>query len=696
VGGGQQGPILTNSAIAVSNGLFTVTLDFGNQFPGAPRWLDISVRTNGNGAFAPLSPRQPLTATPYATTAGTATSLGGTYSGAVTLNNPANSFSGNGANLTSLNASQLTSGTVGDARLSTNVALRAGGNAFTSNQTITAGNLGVGTISPTYPLTFAPLLGDKIALYPSGGNTSFGFGIQSFQMQIHVDTPAADIVFGSGQSTNLSETMRIKGSGNVGIGTANPGANTLQINTNFHSANGYALQVNRNDFGANIQVNRTNGQSGIGLVVDNSSSGNATTSLLLVRNNVASSPQNLLNLTADGNTTLSGSLTAGGTFTGNGSGLTSLSASSLGSGTVADARLSGNVALRAGGNMFSGTQSNAGNLYLTGGGALLIDNSVYFYAKNSLGAYDSYLVPRWSDNGMYMSFGDGGFILRDNYNSYYMTVETNRAISLYGTLNLNGPQNFPSTLGDKLALYGGVGNNNYGFGIQPNQLQIHTLSSGDDVVFGYGQSTNLTETMRIKGNGKVGIGTSTPGANLQVVNSSGVGVFVGNRGPFGGAAFETDYTTSTTHDGFAENGANVFNIGPGGSGYFAGDVGIGSGNQQLSVNHGFNNVTMNVKARSGDLYALNVEGTPANTVSIFWTVSSDARLKQDVQPYELGLNELLQLQTVRYRYRDDEKHGLSSQRDHTGVIAQEVQKVFPEAVIKDQDGYLALQPDAIF
>ena len=186
--------------------------------------------------------------------------------------------------------------------------------------------------------------------------------------------------------------------------------------------------------------------------------------------------------------------------------------------------------------MFSGTQSNAGNLYLTGGGALLIDKSVYFYAKNRTGVYDSYLTPRWSDNGMYMNFGDGGFNLRDNYNNYYMTVQTNGAINLNGTINLNGPANFPSALGDKLALYGGVGNNNYGFGIQPNQLQIHTLSSGDDVVFGYGQSTNLTETMRIKGNGKVGIGTSTPGANLQVVNSSGVGVFVGNRGPFGGAA----------------------------------------------------------------------------------------------------------------------------------------------------------------
>src|SRR6266550_695224 len=33
------GPV-TNSATGVSNGLFTVTLDFGNQFPGANRFLE--------------------------------------------------------------------------------------------------------------------------------------------------------------------------------------------------------------------------------------------------------------------------------------------------------------------------------------------------------------------------------------------------------------------------------------------------------------------------------------------------------------------------------------------------------------------------------------------------------------------------------------------------------------------------------
>jgi hypothetical protein len=74
--GTQQGLLLTNAATAISNGLFTVTLDFGNQFPGAARWLEIGVRTNGVvTAFSTLAPRQPLTPTPYATYAASAAGL---------------------------------------------------------------------------------------------------------------------------------------------------------------------------------------------------------------------------------------------------------------------------------------------------------------------------------------------------------------------------------------------------------------------------------------------------------------------------------------------------------------------------------------------------------------------------------------------------------------------------------------------
>src|SRR5262245_14941959 len=64
-GAGLVGSTQTNLAAAVSNGLFTAVLDFGNVF-SSDRWLEIGVRTNGGGAFATLSPRQKLTSAPFA------------------------------------------------------------------------------------------------------------------------------------------------------------------------------------------------------------------------------------------------------------------------------------------------------------------------------------------------------------------------------------------------------------------------------------------------------------------------------------------------------------------------------------------------------------------------------------------------------------------------------------------------------
>jgi len=58
---------LENDALAVNNGQFNVTLDFGTGvFTGSSLWLEISVRATGDPAFATLSPRQQVLATPYA------------------------------------------------------------------------------------------------------------------------------------------------------------------------------------------------------------------------------------------------------------------------------------------------------------------------------------------------------------------------------------------------------------------------------------------------------------------------------------------------------------------------------------------------------------------------------------------------------------------------------------------------------
>jgi trimeric autotransporter adhesin len=63
------GPV-TNSAIAISNGLFTTTIEFGpGVFTGGSNWLAIAVRTNAVGSFTMLSSWQQVTPAPYAITA---------------------------------------------------------------------------------------------------------------------------------------------------------------------------------------------------------------------------------------------------------------------------------------------------------------------------------------------------------------------------------------------------------------------------------------------------------------------------------------------------------------------------------------------------------------------------------------------------------------------------------------------------
>jgi hypothetical protein len=67
-GGTAVGGPITNSAVGVTNGLFTTLLEFGSDaFTGDELWLEIAVRSNGvAGDFTLLEPRQALTATPYA------------------------------------------------------------------------------------------------------------------------------------------------------------------------------------------------------------------------------------------------------------------------------------------------------------------------------------------------------------------------------------------------------------------------------------------------------------------------------------------------------------------------------------------------------------------------------------------------------------------------------------------------------
>jgi len=93
--------------------------------------------------------------------------------------------------------------------------------------------------------------------------------------------------------------------------------------------------------------------------------------------------------------------------------------------------------------------------------------------------------------------------------------------------------------------------------------------------------------------------------------------------------------------------------------------------------------------------ALTLYGKGAQTGGGSWLTNSDERLKQNITHYTAGLDEIVQLRPVRYRYRDIPERGLKSSEEHIGLIAQEVQLAIPEAVSTDSDGYLSLDADPI-
>lgn len=252
-GGVQIGSATTNSAVAVTAGSFTVALNFGaGVFPGADRWLQIGVRTNGSGvSFTALNPRQALTATPYAQTAGEVT----------------------GANIARLvvanTATQATGAPILNFGFIVNATLTAGGSGYSSPPTVTVNDTsGSGAV---------------ITASVSGGAV-VGLTVQST---------------GNGYTANATLTI------------APPPSNAYQT---FAGVNYFS--------GVNTMNNANN--------------------------------------------------TFAGTFTGDGAGLTALNASRLGSGTLADGRLSANVPLRNASQTFSGANSfiNPANSFVGNGAGL--------------------------------------------------------------------------------------------------------------------------------------------------------------------------------------------------------------------------------------------------------------------------------------------------------------------------------------
>lgn len=425
-----QGAAVTGTPLGYSEtakGPSTVSLASANVFGGALRYLGVTIDDGTTAADPEISPRQQLVTAAYAMRAKFAESVGS--------------------------------------------------NGNSSLSVTDAGNVGIGQSSPGFPLNFASTVGDKISLWGNSG-THYGFGIQNSLLQIHTDSSSADVAFGYGTSASMTETMRIKGNGNVGIGTTSPTAkldvngivNVFDGGTKTYPG-GIASESNSQTISFGLNDTRfgtqTNSQAGGFLRID--ARGTATGGQLfqfLTRAAGAASPSTSMVIDASGNV---------------GVGLTSPTVKLHVNGAVATTSLvsTGSVyattALQSGGPVTTHTQ-----------GAYLEWN------KDGNNGYTSLLNQRGLGGGG-ISFGE---------------VDTANAVTermrIDGSGNVGIGTSTPST---KLHVVGGIkADNNVG-------AQSMTIDGANVLEFGYGVSGK-------EGNaGKIGYGTFDSNASLNIVGA---------------------------------------------------------------------------------------------------------------------------------------------------------------------------------
>lgn len=102
----------------------------------------------------------------------------------------------------------------------------------------------------------------------------------------------------------------------------------------------------------------------------------------------------------------------------------------------------------------------------------------------------------------------------------FMTIDSVGNIGI-GTTNPISPISLAQALGNKIDLWQN-GTTRYGFGIQSNLLQTYVPGSTNDFAWGTGNSTSFSELMRLKGDGKLGIGTSNPLYSLDITGDANI------------------------------------------------------------------------------------------------------------------------------------------------------------------------------
>jgi hypothetical protein len=219
-----------------------------------------------------------------------------------------------------------------------------------------------------------------------------------------------------------------------------------------------------------------------------------------------------------------------------------------------------------------------------------------------------------------------------------------------------------------------------------------------------------TSSIDIAANGNVGIGTGSPQTTLDVSGNTML------LGADSGLATRTNSTiklnrlaappfTSTNLNFGVLNAAttstdNIVGIGGGASGFSAATVIAFSTGATTNTDTGTERMRVTSIGRVGigtttPDQLLSVNGDASKVGGGSWLNFSDERLKNIRGPFNSGLKAVMQLQPLRYQYRPNNAVGIKSNGEYIGFGAQAVQKVIPEAVTANADGYLMVNNDPI-
>lgn len=181
-----------------------------------------------------------------------------------------------------------------------------------------------------------------------------------------------------------------------------------------------------------------------------------------------------------------------------------------------------------------------------------------------------------------------------------------------------------------------------------------------------------TSSIDISASGNVGIGTASPTGKLDV---AGTLMLTGNT-------FANGPSISNSNDGLLLVGGATLGV----------RINNRTNTTELVRVTNSGNVGIGTAAPTD---TLSVNGTASKTGGGSWAVFSDERLKNIKGSFNSGLKAVMQLRPLRFEYTRNNALGLKSEREHVGFGAQAVQKIIPEAVTRNENGYLQINNDPI-